>query len=281
MSPAPDLLICIENGSVDGSTAEVKEGAPESVMFIDLVENVGFAEAVNIGVQIAIAAGAEHILLLNNDATVSPDCLRKCLGEFSGQQDVAAVGPAIAFMDAPASLWFGGGLVSDWFSFSRHRGLRKPSASPPPSSDTAFVTGCCMVISGAAWTAVGPFRGELFAYYEDVDWCQRARSAGWRCRYLGEVLCLHAVSVSSATRGSLNLSPRTAYYMARNPMRVALDTKSRTRRLTRVLGLLTVWNAVLAWRLVQTGSVAAAFGCAHGLYDAFRGRMGDQANVRL
>jgi GT2 family glycosyltransferase len=274
MTPQPDLMVCVENGCTTEEVASVRTGAPPATKVIELPENIGFAGAVNLGAAQALDAGADWILLLNNDAKVEPNCLKRLLEEAAKYPRVAAAGPAISFADRPDRLWFGGGEVSDWFAFSRHRGLMASSKDPPHSSDTAFITGCCMLVSAAAWRELGPFRADFFAYYEDAEWCQRARANGWRCRYVGEVLCSHAVSGASPERGSLSLSETTAYYKARNPLRFALETTALRRRLTRVLGILVVWNAYHAWRLMQLRQAAVAKAYLYGLMDAVRGHMG-------
>jgi GT2 family glycosyltransferase len=216
-------------------------------------------------------------LFLNNDATVDPQCMSRCLVETGAAPRIAVVGPAVTFADRPDLLWFAGGKVSDWFAYTRHRGLRKPSACPPPTSDTGYVPTCCALVSSEAWRSIGPVREDYFMYYEDSEWCQRARAAGWRCRYLGEVLSSHAVSASSGRPGSLGLSENMAYYLARNPMRFALETRGALRRSSRVLGLLTVWLGFNAWRTLRSRDPAIARAYVQGLGDGLRGKMGPRS----
>ena len=274
MVPQPDVLVCVENGCTAEEVELVRRGAPPATKIIELPENIGFAGAVNLGVAKALEAGADWVLLLNNDARVEASCLGRLLDESAREPRVAAAGPAISFADRPERLWFGGGEVSDWFTFSRHRGLMASSSDPPPSSDTGYISGCCMLVSAAAWRELGPFRADFFAYYEDAEWCQRVRASGWRCRYVGEVLCAHAVSASSLERGSLSLSETTAYYKARNPLRFAIETSALGRRLTRILGVLVVWNGYHAWRLLQIRQANVARAYLRGIADAVRGHMG-------
>jgi GT2 family glycosyltransferase len=137
-----------------------------------------------------------------------------------------------------------------------------------------------MLISAKAWVSIGPFRADFFAYYEDAEWCQRATAAGWTCRYLGEVLCTHAAGVSSGLRGSFGLSEHTAYYKARNPLRFALETRAAPRRLSRVIGLMLVWNAYHAWRIAESRSRRVAQGYWRGIHDAFKGQMGPYSKRR-
>ncbi len=274
MSPPTDLLICVDNGSSTPDLSELRRGAPSQTILIELPANIGCPGAINVGMERALAEEAEWTLILNNDATVSPSCLDKCVQEAISADKIAVVGPAVTFADRPDLLWFAGGEVSDWFAFTRHRALRRPVAMLPPTSDTAFVSACCALLSSEAWRSIGPFRSDYGIYYEDAEWCQRARKAGWRCRYLGHVLCQHAVSSTMVQRGSLGLSENAAYYLARNPLRFALETKSAGLRTSRVVGLLTIWAAYNAWRILLGHRAKVAGAYVEGLRDAVRGRMG-------
>jgi GT2 family glycosyltransferase len=273
MTTRPDLIVCVDNGSSAEQVSELRLGAPKDTVVIELAENMGVAAANNAGMDYALAHDVDWTLFLNNDATVGPDCLSKCMAEAVAAERIAVVGPAVTFADHPDLLWFAGGEVSDWFAFTRHRGLRQPAATLPSTSDTGYVSTCCALISSAAWRSMGSFRADYFMYYDDTEWCQRVRAAGWRCRYLGEVLCMHAVSASGGRRGSLGLSENMAYYLARNPLRFALETKGVVRRTSRVFGLLTVY-AFNAWRTLRSGRITIAHAYVHGLADALRGQMG-------
>ena len=272
MTRAPDAIVCVENGCDPEEVAVVQSEAPNNVIVVVSQQNIGFAPAVNLGMQVAIQGGADWVLLLNNDAVVEPACLDRCLSTALARPRVAAVGPAISFADRPDLLWFAGGKASSWFAVTRHKGLMHSASSPPPSSDTDFVTGCCMLVSVDAWQRVGAFREDFFAYYEDAEWCLRARESGWHCVYVGDVLCTHAVSVSAAR--SNGLSEITAYYMARNVLRFALDSKRLERRITRTLGVMIIWNAYFALRLMQTRKAVVTTAYIRGFLDALRGRMG-------
>lgn len=277
MTPPPDHLICVENGSAPSLVARVIALAPEGTDIVRLDANVGLAGGANAGIDHAIRAGAAWVLLLNNDAIVEPRCLARCLDEAGAHPRTAVVGPAIVYADRPDTLWYAGGRLGPRTLYTRHRGLNRPAERRGQASTTDFVTGCCALISAAAWREIGPFASELFAYYEDAEWCLRARQAGWECRYLGEVLCRHAVGSSTGVSGSLRLNPTTAYYLARNPFKVALDTPSWSLRLLRLVSLGIVWNAYNGWRLLRARRLDVGRAYVDGLGDAWRGRMGARA----
>lgn len=281
MDVTPDTVICVENGSLASESHIVRAQASIKTRFIETPRNIGFPAAVNLAMQAAISAGADWTLLLNNDAIVSARCLQICLEHATKNPRVAAVSPAIAFLRRPDLLWYGGGKASGWLTFTRHVGLMSPASKPPISRDTGFTTGCCMLVSSAAWRALGPFRAEYFAYYEDAEWCHRAREAGWHCRYVGEVLCFHSVSASFGLSGERRLSEDTAYYKARNPLRFALDTPSRTRRITRIFGVFLIWSLYHVILIVRSLDLRIARAYARGIIDAFHMRMGPYHQTSL
>jgi hypothetical protein len=65
-----------------------------------------------------------------------------------------------------------------------------------------------------------------------------------------------------------------AYYLARNPLRCALESKSLLRKISRVIGLLTVWAGFNVWRIIRSRNPAIARAYLLGLADGVRGRMG-------
>jgi GT2 family glycosyltransferase len=271
MRPGPETIVCVVQ---EATVPESWRGLESpTVRVIELSDNYGFAHSTNLGVASAVEAGAEWILLLNDDAVVEPSCLARCVDEASSDPTIAAVGPAVVFEERPDTIWFAGGRHSDEFLYTRHRGLGRTLDELPETSDTDYIAGCCLLVRAAAWTALGGFRDDFFLYYEDAEWCLRARDAGWRCRYLGEVLCRHRVG-GSTQADHRALSPTSAYYRARNPLRFARETRSRGLRVTRTAGVLFIWAPYLASQLVRARDGQAARAYVQGLRDALGGRMG-------
>ncbi|MDQ1481024.1 MAG: hypothetical protein QOI44_1885 [Actinomycetota bacterium] len=271
MRPRPETIVCVVQ---EAKVPESWRAIESPVMrVIELTENHGFAHAANLGVEAAIEIGAEWILLLNDDAVVERSCLARCVDEAKSDPAIAAVGPAVVFEDRPDTIWFAGGRHSDEFLYTRHRGLGRTVDELPGTSDTEYIAGCCLLLRAAAWSKLGGFRDDFFLYYEDAEWCLRARNAGWRCRYVGEVLCRHRVS-SSTQGGDRALSPTSAYYRSRNQLRFALETRTPRRRITRTAGVLLIWTPYLAWQLVRAHDLQTTRASLRGLRDGFRGRMG-------
>lgn len=270
---AVDPLICIVQEYSSEDLASLSAAMPGHTP-ISLEANIGFAAAVNLGMARAIELGASWVLLMNNDATAAPECVERCLLEAGRHERVAAVGPAVAYTHDPARLWFAGAAQSRSLAVVWHRGHFAKRSRPPASADSDYIPGCCVLISTAAWQEVGPLREDFFMYYEDADWGERARLAGWRLRYLGEVLCDHAMAVSSGQGGSRYLTENTAYYLARNPLRYAREAPTAALRRKRTLGILTIWTAYNLTRIKPAQWSTVGRACAEGLIDGWTGRMG-------
>ncbi len=67
-------IICVDNGSIDGSVEAVRDRFPE-VTLIEADENLGYAGGNNLGLRYALEHGAQRVVLVNNDATVAPDVI--------------------------------------------------------------------------------------------------------------------------------------------------------------------------------------------------------------
>jgi GT2 family glycosyltransferase len=160
-----------------------------------LRENGGYAGGANAGLARAFGnPSITHAVVLNDDLELAPGGLA-LLAEASGLDGCAA--PVI---EAPAPDAFAGGRI-DSRGFGRHE---------PGSLD--FLTGAALCMPRAAWLRVGPFDERLFLYYEDVEWCLRARAAGFALRVEPMATARHGAG--SSTGGGQGET--WAYYSTRN-----------------------------------------------------------------
>jgi GT2 family glycosyltransferase len=80
------------------------------------------------------------------------------------------------------------------------------------AKETDFVTGCAMLMRTRVLRQIGPLDERFFLTHEDVDWCYRARSAGYSCQFVPAARVWHKVSASFA-RSRVGLG---IYFTARN-----------------------------------------------------------------
>lgn len=208
-------VILVDSGSSDGTVESVR-GLHPGVELVGLPVNRGFAGGVNAGVEAALAGDAEHVFLLNNDATVEPDVVQPLVGAVDD-----SVGAACSQIlhEGSGTIWYAGASYDPRRGYQgRHTGYGRPAL---PRSTEPYTTdrGCggAMLMPRAALERVGLFDESLFAYAEDVDWSLRARGAGLEIRVVPASVVHHRVSAASGGASS----PATLYYALRNGLVVA------------------------------------------------------------
>jgi GT2 family glycosyltransferase len=263
-------VIVVDNASRDGTAEAVHARYPE-VHRLGQDENYGFAEGSNIGIRHALEAGAEYVLLLNNDTTIDPDAIAECVkvGQLHG--DAGAICPIIYFLQPPTTIWYAGATFNPHRANSgRMIGYREVDGGQLSSTrQTDRVSGAAVLIPSAVLGRVGLLDARLFFLYEDVDWSLRVRRAGYRIYVTPEAKVWHRVSASAGGEHSALI----AYYDTRNHV-VVCERHGPLRGLAacrRRLGILAVHLAGARRaqrRLAYIGAVLA------GWRDARRGRLG-------
>jgi GT2 family glycosyltransferase len=205
-------IIVVENGSGDNSAQEIRK-AFQDVIFLEQDVNYGYAGGNNIGIQYAKESDFDYVLLLNNDVEVEPVFLTHMVKVSEEHPFVGIAGPTIYYFDQPDTIWSAGGRV-DWVKGDTHMiGIDEPDAGqygldPRP---VEWITGCALLIKKQVFEQIGGLDERFFAYYEEAEFCIRARRAGWSVVHVPTAKVWH--KISHRARES---SPQVHYYMSRN-----------------------------------------------------------------
>lgn len=204
-------VIVVDNGSIDGSPDLLQPEFPE-VTLLRNEKNRGFADGSNVGIRCAMSRGASRVLLLNNDTVVAPNFLGLLIEEMEKDATIAAAGPAILHYEAPDLVWCAGATVDEATgeSVSLFSGATTSSLAME-TYECDYVSGCAILMSSRAIESVGYLDPRFFIYYEETDWCTRARRAGLRTVCVPEARVWHKIAVTSGRE-----SPRVRYLMTRN-----------------------------------------------------------------
>ena len=204
-------VFLIDNaGSLDSSIADQ---LPLDIEVDRPARNLGFADGSARGISLAVACGADFILLLNNDAVVEPGCLENLVMAAVAAPEAGLLSPQILAMTTPPHPWYLGGRFSLWSGIpvqSRRRSRIERTDSP---QGVDYATGCAMLIRPAVIRSVGSFDPRFFAYCEDLDFSLRARAAGFT------ILVVPRATVGHAPTDSDRLA-RSIYYSTRNLLEV-------------------------------------------------------------
>lgn len=179
-------------------------------------KNNGFAAANNQGINSAIKDNCDYVCLLNNDTTVSPDFLNNLFIFFEKNKTVAVASPKIYFSkgrefrkekykeeEKGKVIWYAGGII-DWRNiYCSHRGVDEvDNGQYDEIIETDFATGCAMFLRKEIFEKIGYLNAKYFAYFEDVDFCVRARNAGFEIKYFPKSVIWHKNASSSGGSGS-------------------------------------------------------------------------------
>src|SRR5687767_10826311 len=99
--------IVVDNASTDGSLEAVQERFP-GVVAIRNEENLGFAEGNNVGMRAALEAGADYVLILNNDTVTDERLVAELVAVAAARPDAGTLCPLIRYVDPPDRIWYAG-----------------------------------------------------------------------------------------------------------------------------------------------------------------------------
>lgn len=183
----------MDNGSTDGSPSIISARYPIVRQIVNS-ENLGFARGFNIGLRYALDAGADFVLVLNNDTLVAPDMLEP-LVTAAMPSHVGITAPVIFFASDPGRIWSAGAGRNPWtLDLTGNHGRAMSLVS---NVEREFVSGCAMLIKRVVLEQVGLFDERFFMYYEDSDYCLRVRRAGFSIWVVPLAQMWHKVSLSS------------------------------------------------------------------------------------
>lgn len=199
-------IYVVDNASYDGSLEKLqrdffKEMKDDLIKFIANTENKGFAFANNLAIN---QSSAKYVLLLNPDTIVVGDCLEKCIDHIETDDSIGALGCKIvlpdgtldkackrSFPDVNASFYKMTGLS---YLFPKSKRFGKYNLSYLDENavhEVDCLTGAFMLVRSEAINQVGLLDEKFFMYGEDIDWCYRIKSSGWKIIYYGNALIIH------------------------------------------------------------------------------------------
>ena len=187
-------IVVVDNGSTDGSLS-VLDGF-EGVNKMSLDRNYGFSYAANKGIQKALDAGARSVFLLNNDTIVDSDILLHFEDAFLQTKvfNSGIFAPVIYYDQDYRDVWF--------FGSNDIKVLNIPYKVMPRHDKSIvsldYVTGCGMLVLDRVFYSIGLLDEDFYMYYEDAEFCWRARRAGFKIFGVTNARMIHYVSRSAA-----------------------------------------------------------------------------------
>ena len=183
----PREVIVVDNASSDGSVGIVQCYEPQ-VRLIQNDYNLGFAGGNNVGLK---SANGEIVVLLNQDTVVQPGWLRALVDTLE-DSSIGIVGCKILYPDGQ-NLQHAGARVRPDDAMTYHVGWgEQDHGQYDLLADFDYVTGAAIAIHRRVLTQLGGLDEQFYpGFYEETDYCFRARRAGFRVVYQPRAVFYH------------------------------------------------------------------------------------------
>lgn len=255
-------VIVADNASTDGSVAFLQAHFPQ-VRLILLPENYGFCEGYNRALR---QVEATYYVLLNSDVAVPQGWTQPVIDLMDSDASIAICQPKIISQQHPDFFEYagaGGGLL-DALGYPYCRGrlfetLEEDRGQYNDVQEIFWATGACMFVRADVYKALGGLEPAFFAHMEEIDFCWRAKNAGYKVLYNGQSAVYH---VGGGTLHKSN--PRKTYLNFRNGLALLYkNIPSRELFSTMMLRVLLDWVAALRMVLAGQKKDAKAVLAAH------------------
>jgi len=190
----------VDNNSRDNSVSMVKSQFP-GVQVLENPSNVGFSKANNMVIS---RRRSEYILLLNPDTVVMGDAIERMVTFMNGHPEVGIAGCKVLNRDGTLQLACRRSIPTPKAAFFRLTGLSllfpksKTMAqynmtykSPDQTHEVDAVSGAFLMIRRKVVEDIGLLDEQFFMYGEELDWCLRAKRAGWTVMYHPDAQIIH------------------------------------------------------------------------------------------
>jgi GT2 family glycosyltransferase len=167
-------VILVDNASNDNSVESVRNRYPQVTVIINN-HNYGFSEGNNIGIRSALSAGADYVVLLNQDTRVTPRWLSELVSVGESDKRIGILGAV--------QLKYDNDDLNSWTmsAMREHLGqLEYPTRPTTPLwIPVKWVEGACFAIKREVLEKIGLLDPIYFAFYEEIDFCRRASYHGF------------------------------------------------------------------------------------------------------
>lgn len=243
-------VVIVDNHSADDSPKTIQAWLAQhdvtgKVLFVQSGHNSGFSGGNNIGIK---SCNARHYLLLNSDTLIRPGAIRIILDTAMRFPEAGLISPRLEWPDSagqescfkfptPFSELIEAsqtGLVAQ--CFERYNVAMPVQTQITQPQWTSFA---CVLVRDEVFHQVGLLDDGYFMYFEDVEFCHRARKAGWGIVHNPAARVIHLCGGSSPVKEQTRLKKRLPKYFY----------ESRTRYFYQTLGWLGLTVANLLWWL--------------------------------
>ena len=182
-----------------------------AVRFIRAGENLGFTGGNNLGIT---HAKGDYLFIINNDTEVTESLIGRLVDILEENPRIGVISPKINYFDQPDVLQYTGYTAMNYFT-ARNKCLGQFEKDNGQydylTGQTGYAHGAAMMVRREIVEKVGAFSNNFFIYYEELDWCERIKKAGYEVWVDMQALLYHKESMTVGKHSAFK-----EYYMNRN-----------------------------------------------------------------
>lgn len=203
-------VVVVDNGSIEDNESLFQSTYPGTV-YVRSEKNLGFAGGNNLGIQYATG---QYLLFLNNDTEITENFIQTLCDELDHHPDIGLLSPLILYYEDKNKIQYAGYTPMNYVT-GRNKGIGVMESDNGQYDHVTIETGYChgaaMLCRRADLERVGLMEEHFFLYYEELDWCEKFKRAGFKIGFTGKAHIYHKESISVGKE-----SPLKTYFMTRN-----------------------------------------------------------------
>lgn len=215
----------VDNASEDGSADAVKAAYGDRVILIQNEENLGGSGGFNTGLRAARQQGYPYYMCVDNDIVMDEHNIENLYDFLENHPEVGIAGSKICRMQHPERLQELGAMLD--FEKCTHVPYYKDhldNEEIPKVQDCDYVPACSLMVRSEVIDKIGLLPEENFIYWDDMEWCYKAKLAGYRVAAYRQAKVLHDMGTNSGT------TYFSTYYFWRNRIRFFARYTPREQR---------------------------------------------------
>lgn len=243
-------VVAVHNGGLADRRETLERALGEDRVLLDPTDE-GVAGAARLIQRLPALSGADYVLFVHDDTALDPDAVTRLIeaAELPGIDNIGIVGPKIVDWDEPRVL-LEVGAAADAFG---HRFVTLQEGERDQGQfdrvlEVLAVPTCAMLISRDAFTSIEVFDERLEGHQDDIDYCWRARLAGFKVLMTPLALARHKGQPGRGEAPEQRWRYGSHYYSERS----ALATMLRDHGRLRLAIHLPLYLGYVAFRLISS-----------------------------
>lgn len=185
----PWALFIVDNASTPETSQTLRDTAP-TARLLTTPDNLGWAGGNNTALRIALAEGFEYLVTLNMDTRLEPDWLRRLVEKAQRHPDLHILQSKMLLYGSDRINSLGGRIQYLGYGYCNGHGQPAADVNTLPAA-IDFASGAALLVKREVFETIGLFRDAYFMYCEDMEFCWRARVAGFNVGLAEDSICYH------------------------------------------------------------------------------------------